>query len=56
MARDDKPKAAASDILREMATRLTDLEKTTANLIRRVQVVEELEPATMGGPRRKPWN
>lgn len=54
MAKDEK--RPATDILREMAIRLTDLEKTTANLIGRVQAVEEREPVAAGAARRKPWN
>lgn len=56
MAKDDRAKAPASDILREMATRLTDLERSTANLIGRVQALEEREPVAAGATRRKPWN
>lgn len=46
----------ASDVLRDMATRLVDLEKTTANLIGRVQAVEEREPVAAGAVVKNPWN
>ncbi len=56
MAKDDKPKPAASDMLRDMAERLVDLETVTGKLLQRVDKLEKVGPVAVGGAARRPWN